>query len=267
LINELSQSLGWEARKVELGINLLTISPRPDFINPPGAKEKSYPWRFNRAWSHLRRPLVRTGCEPDSVTWWGNRHVIHALRNLTQLCLGGRLKASSLELKQVIGRWREREAKAFEESVARIITEMTGVPAKVRLKKVGKCRLLGGGQDLGDIDVLAVIPQRCVLLPIECKNLALARTPAEIQHQLEELVHGSSDESSTIEKHLARTQWVENNLDEILMQCFSIQRKGRWKVKPILVSDSELHAPYIESIPFPVLSIETLKKMPVGDLA
>jgi len=266
LISELSQSLGWKAEKVDLGINLLTIGPRSDFLNPPGAKEKAYPWRFNRAWSHLRRPLVRTECEPDSVTWWGNRHVIHALRHLTQLCLGGRLKASSLELQQVIGRWREREAKAFEKSVARIITEMTGIPAKVRVKKVGKHRIVAGGHDLGDIDVLAVIPQRCVLLPIECKDLALARTPAEIQHQLEELVHGSSDESSTIEKHLARTQWVENNLDEILVQCFSIQRKGRWKVKPILVSDSELHAPYIASIPFPVLSVETLKSISVSEL-
>jgi hypothetical protein len=266
LITELSQSLGWEARKVELGINLLTISPRPDFINPPDAKEKAYPWRFNRAWSHLRRPLVRTGCEPGSVTWWGNRHVIHALRYLTQLCLGGRLKANSARLKQVIGRWREQEAKAFEESVARIITEMTGVPAKVRLKKVGKCRLVMGGQDLGDIDVLAVIPEQHVLLPIECKDLALARTPAEIQHQLEELVHGSSDKSSTIEKHLVRTQWVKDNLDEVLGRCFSIQRKGKWKVKPILVSDSELHAPHITSIPFPVFSIETLKKMSVREL-
>jgi len=267
LISELSQSLGWKEEKVDLGINLLTIGPRSNFLNPPGDKEKAYPWRFNRAWSHLRRPLVRTDCEPDPVTWWGNRHVIHALRYLTQLCLGGRLKASSLELQQVIGRWREREAKAFEESVARIIIEMTGIPAKVRVKKVGKHRIVAGGHDLGDIDVLAVIPHRSVLLTIECKDLALARTPAEIQHQLEELVHGSSNESSTIAKHLARTQWVENNLDEILVQCFSIQRKGKWKVKPILVSDSELHAPYIASIPFPVLSIETLKAMSVEDLA
>ena len=267
LITKLSQSLGWGTGKVAVGINLLTIGPRLDFINPPSAKEKAYPWRFNRDWSHLRRPLVRTGCEPDSTTWWGNRHIIHALRHLTQLCLGGRLKASSLELQQVIGRWRERESEAFEESVAHIITEMTGVPAKVRLRKVGKRRIVADGQDLGDVDVLAVIPGKRVLLLIECKDLALARTPAEIQHQLEELVHGSSDESSKIEKHLARTQWVKNNLDEVLMKCFSIQRKGTWKVEPILVSDSELHAPHIVRIPFPVLSIERLNGMSVGEFA
>jgi hypothetical protein len=267
LITELSHSLGWEARKVERGINLMTIGPRADYLNPPGTKEKAYPWRFNRAWSHLRRPLVCTGYKPDSVTWWGNRHIIHAVRYLTQLCLGGRLKTNTAVLKQVIGRFRKQEARAFEESVARIFTEITGVPAKVRLRKVGKRRIIAEGQDLGDIDVLAVIPGKHVLLPIECKDLALARTPAEIEHQLEELVYGSSDESSTIKKHLARTKWIENNLDEVLMLCFSIQRKGRWKVKPVLISDSELHAPYITNIPFPAWSIETLKKMAAGELA
>jgi len=267
LITELSQSLGWGTAKVDLGINLLTTGPRLDFISPPGAKEKAYPWRFNRDWSHLRRPLVRTGCEPDSTTWWGNRHIIHALRHLSQLCLGGRLKASSPELQRVIGGWRERESKAFEESVAHILTEMTGVPAKVRLRKIGKRRIVADGRDLGDVDVLAVIPGKRVLLLIECKDLALARTPAEIQHQLEELVHGSSDKSSAIEKHLARTQWVKTNLDEVLMKCFNIQRRRAWRVEPILVSDSELHAPHIVSIPFPVLSIERLKGMSEGELA
>ena len=268
LITELSESLGWEIGKVQLAMDLLTLSPRSNFLEPPGVnRQEVYPWRFNRAWSYLRRPLVYAVYDPDSVTMWGNRHLIHAMRYLAQLCLGGRLKAKSPTLKQIIGRWRGREAKAFEESVARIITEMTGVPAKVRLRKVGKRRIIVGGQDLGDIDVLAVIPSMHVLLLIECKDLALARTPAEIQYQLNELVYGSSDKSSTIEKHLARTQWVENNLDEVLMQCFGIQRKSRWKVKPVLVSDSELYAPHITNIPFPVWSIETLRGMSVEELA
>jgi hypothetical protein len=251
LITKLSQSLVWETGKVKKGIDLLTISPRSDFLNPPDAKEKPYPWRFNRAWSHLRRPLVSTGSESDSVTWWGNRHMIQALRYLTELCVSGRLKANSAELKRVIGRWREQEAKSFEESVANTITQITNVPAIIRFKKVKGCKMLVNGQDLGDIDVLAIAPRRHVLLAIECKDLALARTPVEIQYQLKELVFDSPDKSSTIKKHLARTNWLKNHLGEVLNQCFRIQRKGKWKVKPVLVSDSELYAPYIANIPFP----------------
>lgn len=268
LADELGKSLGWEAEKVRRGLDLLTLCPRDDFLKPPGGNtQEVFPWRFNRGWSYLRRPLVGSGHGSDSTTTWGNRHLIHAMRYLTQLCLGGRLKAQSAALKKVIGRWREREAKAFEDSVAQVITEMTGVPAKVRLKKVGKRRIVADGKNLGDIDVLAVIPSIRVVLPIECKDLALARTPAEIQHQIEELVHGSSSGPSTIQKHLARVQWVEKNIDEVLMHCFNIQRKGKWKVKPFLVSDSELYAPHIATIPFPAWSIETLKRMTIHEIA
>ena len=238
LVDELGRSLGWKAEKVRCGIDLLTLGARDDFLKPPGSTcHEVYPWRFNRASSYLRRPLIRSGPDTDLISLWGNRHLFHAIRYLAQLCLGGRLKAESVALKRLLGKWREREAKAFEESVAQVVTEMTGVPAKVRLKKVGKRRIVADGRDLGDIDVLAVIPTVRVVLSIECKNLALARTPAEIQHQMEELVHGSSSDLSAIQKHLARVQWVKKNIDEVLMHCFNIQRKGKWKVKPILISD------------------------------
>ena len=268
LVDELGKSLGWKSEKVRRGIDLLTLGPRDNFLKPPeSTHQEVYPWRFNRAWSYLRRPLIRSGPDTELVTLWGNRHLFHAIRYLAQLCLGGRLKAESVALKQLLGKWREREAKAFEEFVAQLVTEMTGVPAKVRLKKVGKRRIVAEGKDLGDIDVLAVIPTMRVVLPIECKDLALARTPAEVQHQMEELVYGSSIEASTIKKHLARVQWVEKNMDEVLMHCFNIQRKGKWKAKPILVSDSELYAPYIANIAFPAWSIETLKRMTKQELS
>jgi len=262
MVGSLSRSLTWEDEKLISGIDLLTLGPRDDFLSPPteGAREV-YPWRFNRAWSYLRRPLVRTGYEPDSLVLWGNRHIFHAMRYLTELCVGGRLKAKTLGLKRVIGGWRELEARAFEVSVADIVSEMTGIQAKVRLRKVGKRKLVEEGKDLGDIDVLGVIPSARVIVAIECKDIALARTPAEVQHQLAGLVVGSSGNPATVQQHLTRVKWVEDNLDEVLLRCFGIKRKGKWRVKPILVSDSELYAPYIAHMPFPAWSVETLSRM------
>ena len=268
LHTELSRSLGWQTEKVKVGMDLLALGPRTDFLKPPAANgQEVYPWRFNRAWSYLRRPLVCTGYDAGSATLWGNRHLTHAVRYLVHLCLGGQFKAKSPWLRRVIGRRRKQEARAFEESVADIIAATTGVPAKVRLKKVGKRRIILEGQELGDIDVLAAIVGVRVLLSIECKDLALARTPTEIRHQLDELVYGSAGKPSAIKKHLARTQWIESHLDEVLMECFGIRRETEWNVKPALVSDSELYAPHITMIPFPVWSIETLRKMSVEDLA
>ena len=119
---------------------------------------------------------------------------------------------------------------------------------------------------MGDIDVLGVIPSARAVLAIECKDFALARTPVEIQHQLEQLVEGSGESPSAIEKHLARVQWVEQHLDEVLLHCFGIQRRHRWTVVPILVSDAELFAPYLKNIQIPVVSVESLRAMTVQKL-
>ena len=268
MIKNLSKSLDWEESKIKTGIDLLALDSRNDFLKPPGeGAEEVYPWRFNRAWSYLRRPLVRTKCEPELLILWGNRHIIQAMNYLRQLCLSGRIKTKSVELKRVTGTWREQEAKAFEQSVAAIISDLTGVQAKVRFRKLGKLKLFAGGKNLGDIDVLAAVPSARVVLVVECKDLALARTPAEIKNQLESLVEGSLGKPSTVQQHSARAKWIESNLEEVLMHCFGIKKKGKWRVKPVLVSDSELYAPYISKIPFPAWSVATLQRMTIKELA
>lgn len=268
MIKNLSSSLDWEESKIESGIDLLALDFRDDFLRPPcEGSEEVYPWRFNRSWSYLRRPLVRTNRESELLILWGNRHIIQAMNYLRQLCLSGRIKTKSVELKRVTGTWREQEAKAFEQSVAAIISDLTGVQAKLRFRKLGKLKLFEDGKNLGDIDVLAVVPSARVVLIVECKDLALARTPAEIQNQLKALVESSSGKPSTVDQHSARAKWVKNNLEEVLLQCFGIKKKGNWRVKPVLVSDSELYAPYISSIPFPAWSVASLQRMTIKELA
>ena len=264
----LSISLEWNEGKVVQGLRLLTLGPRDDFLKPPGeCAQEVYPWRFNRAWSYLRRPLLTTGCEPNSQILWGNRHLILATRYITDLCLDGRIKAKTVRLQRAVGSRRQREAEAFEELVGQLITERTKIPAKLRIRKVGKHKMVKSGKDLGDVDVLGVIPSKRVILCIECKDLVLARTPAEVQHQMEELITGSTGKSSTVRKHQERVKWVQAHLDEVLRQCFDIERKGNWRVKPILVSDSELYAAYLNKIPFPAWSLETLIEMTAEEIA
>ena len=263
----LARSLEWEKDKVIRGLDLLTLAPRNDFLKPPGGSAAdTYPWRFNRAWSYLRRPLLRRGWESDSPIIWGNRHVLFTVQHVTDLCYSGRIKAEKTSLKRVVSKRQEMEAKAFEKSVRLLVTELTGIEAKGRLRKVGGRRIATGGADLGDIDVLGVIPSQRVILCIECKALAMARTPAEIQHQVDELT-GRDGKPGTVQKHQRRVGWVEEHLDEVLKQCFNIDRKGRWSVKPLLVSDRELFAPHIRRIPFPAWSLETLGRMTAHKIA
>ena len=267
LVSALSESLKWEECTVHFGIDLLCLGPRSDFFDAPdGRKSDVYPWRFNRSWSYFRRPLLSKQTEPGPMIMWGRRHLRFSMAYLADLCVGGRLKANTRELKRVVGERRESKAVAFEELVRVLVSEITGVEAKGRVKKVGKRRIALGGADLGDIDVLGVIPSERVLLCIECKALALARTPAEVQNQAEELI-GNAGKLGSIQKHQKRVEWVEEHLDQVLFECFGIDRKGRWRVKPVLVSDGELFAPHIKRIPIGALSIKTLSKLTPREIA
>ena len=267
MVSALSESLGWEVCTAQFGIDLLRMGPRSDFFDvPDGRKSDVYPWRFNRSWSYLRRPLLIKQTETGPMIMWGRRHLRFSMAYLVDLCVGGRLKADTRELKRVVGERRESKANSFEELVRVVVSEITGVQAKGRVKKVGKQRIALGGADLGDIDVLGVVPSERVLLCIECKALALARTPAEVQNQVEELI-GKEGKHGAIQKHQQRVRWIEAHLDQVLLECFGIDRKGRWRVKPILVSDGELFAPHIKRIPFGALSIETLSKLTPKEIA
>ena len=268
LIASLARSLNWTREEVSTALDLLTIEPRKDFFRPPdNVRQEVYPWRFNRSWSCLRRPLLANGNETGSSILWGNRHLALAIQYLSNLAVTGRLKAATRPLKRILGDIREKKSKEFENSVGNAVSELTGTTTKIRLRKVGRKKIMAEGRDLGDIDVLGVIPSARTILCIECKALALARTPSEIRNQLEELFIGARGKPSTTQKHLKRVEWVEDNLDIVLQECFGLRQKGNWRVKPILVSDSELFASYLSESPFPVLSIESLKGMTVRDLS
>ena len=267
-ITSLCRSLDWDECKVTSALDILSMKPRKDFLRPNdfGAQEV-YPWRFNRSLSFTRRPLVTIGSEVDSSIFWGNRHLALSIEYIANLSISGRLKATTVPLKLILSDIRQSKATEFEDDVGRVLDELTGVPAHVRVRKVGRQRIMEGGRDLGDIDVLSVIPNARVILCVECKALALARTPAEIRYQLEELFEGSESKPPTTKKHLRRAEWVEENLDLVLEVRFGLAKKGRWRVKPILVSDSELFASYLGDTPFPALSIESLKSMTAQELS
>ena len=263
----LCQTLGWTEEKVAFALDMISLGPREDFLKPFGTgSQEVYPWRFNRAWSLLRRPLVALGYEPKSTILWGNRHLISAIQYLTDLCSSGRLRATTDPLKRIIGALRQQQSAEFEDLVGDIVTGITGKSAKVRLRKVGHKKITKQGKDLGDIDVLGIVQSARIVLCIECKALAFARTPYEVRNQLKDLFEGTENKASTVQKHLRRVQWVKDNIDLVLEKGFELKRKGAWSVKPALVSDTALYASYLRDNPFPMWSVEDLKNMTVQDI-
>lgn len=249
------QALGWDQEKVRRLLASLSLTERPDFLKPqsPALPEDVYPWRFNRALSYVRRPLILWGKKSAQEVWWGNRHLYTSARNLVHLFQSGRLKADSPEMRKVVGRRRELEGRGFNDQVAEIVERSGNAKALRRVGKVGGLRLGSPDEDLGDIDVFAVNAKKNSLLLIECKNLNVARTPWEFSSELTTLFRGDEDQESVVERHSRRVDWVAAHLSEAAVH-FGIPLR-KFKVEGVIVLDEESFTAQLFAAPkLPVLS-------------
>lgn len=261
MTQRLLTSTGWAQEKVEAGLTLLSLEPRKDFFSPPPpfGRVDVYPWRYNRSLSYIRRPLLKIESKDGTRVFWGNRHLMHAFDYLLDLCFGGRLKAQSGKMKSLMSRFHRESGDAFNDVVADLFESISGMKVRRRLRKIGRRRIQGPDGDLGDIDVLVIDPFQQVTYVIECKSLAVARTPYEFKRELDEMFLGTRNKRSTVTKHNQRTQWVHANLKDVLRE-FSINTRTSWKVKPLIVVDEEIFSPYLYQSTIEVVSFQRLKE-------
>jgi hypothetical protein len=122
LLDRVAAELGWTRTKADRAFQYFAAEPRSDFLRPPSPfrKEDVYPWRFNKALSYLRKPLLFRAAGPARQVLWGSRHLREAGAYLVDLCVGGRLKANTVEMKRFITEVQQREAEAFNDAVAAV---------------------------------------------------------------------------------------------------------------------------------------------------
>ncbi|MCI0330695.1 MAG: hypothetical protein L0196_07055 [candidate division Zixibacteria bacterium] len=264
LITWLKQQLTWNEEQLAAALKLFSLGPRDSFLDPhPYRREEVYPWRFNREVSYLRRPLVLRETNGKTEVLWGNRHTYRAIGYLTGLCLGGRLRAQTKEMTIYLNKFREREAKQFNDQVAELCEKIPGAIVRKRVKKIDGLPIeYKPGQSLGDIDVLVIIPKYHEIVVIEAKDLAAARTPWEMAKDLRELFHPHNGKKSTVEKHQERAKWTAEHIREVLASSDqSLVRVGRWKVTPLIVLDTESLATYLVKSPVRVVYYRQLEDL------
>jgi hypothetical protein len=256
--------LGWHRRHVEQAYELFSLRPRSSFLKPPEPFESTdvYPWRFNRRLSHLRRPLLVRVSEQTEEIVWGPKACFRAALYLSELCFEGRLKAKSKAMQSVISDLNHQRSESFNDAIAEYLADKTSLPVERRVKKIAGRRLQRQpGQELGDIDVLIVDSKRRLLLAIETKDLAFARTPAELTNELRTTFATGNSKPSAADRHLERAAWLRENLLLTLgwLGITGALAKKRWRVEPLMVVDHELRSPYIADCPLPVFSFLELQ--------
>lgn len=260
-VAELTARLGWNAEQVKAAFEVLASRPRASFLAPPApyTREHTYPWRYNRGLSYVRKPLlVRQTARGEEVVW-GIRHLWEALHYLRGLCIGGRLSAGSPEMRKLIGRLLDERGERFNDEVGALFQ---GVPdARVALR-VGNIRgkLQGAAdEDLGDIDVLAAIPDEHRLYVVETKDLSVARTAWELRSEIANLFEAKGRRRPAVEKHMARAEWVSRNMGAALERLgLDGGEEDRWVVEPLIVISSELVSPRMMQSPIPIVTYRTL---------
>lgn len=267
-LDRLSQAvvshLKWEPDRVARAMRLFSSTERPSYLTPvdPYPKVDLYPWRYNRGPAYLRRPIVLRTRNGETEALWGNRHVELALDNLLSLCLNGQLKARSLEMRQLIGSLRHEQGERFNDRVAELLGVHPDLMVRRRVKKVGKFRL----GNLGDIDVLVGRATDLRLFVIECKDFSAARTPHELAGEIEEFVEGEEGKKSIVERHQARTEWVEEHLVETV-QFLQLSPQGNWKVYPLIVVDEPMMSARLLSLNIPLMTIRQIEESKLRNMS
>lgn len=236
-------------------LDALTLGPRDRFI-PKSSPPDVYPWRFNRALSYLRRPLVLTKDEDVQRVWWGSRNTYQSGRYLTDLCASARLKADSEEMARYLGSVRSDENDAFNDLVAEHF-EQRGLVVRRRVDRIGKSRVARpNGEDLGDIDVLAADPKRRTLWAVEAKDFELARTPAELKNEVDKLIGG---DGSAVARHGERLEWLNQHLGETLDWLGTSHGPAPWKIRGLIVVSRDLLSPHLhDQVDIPITSYREL---------
>lgn len=184
----LCSTLGWTEGKTDAFLDRLSLRPRAKFLSV-GAD--SWPWRYNREWSYLRRPLVRLTSADGDLLAWAPRHVWNTGSYWVDLVYSGRLKATSTAMRRLMGSIRQNHNKEFEKEAERALFDAGCRITSHSVGKIAGRRLMSPqGDDLGDIDAMGINLNQRTIFIVEAKDFEMARNPSELANEADALLRG-----------------------------------------------------------------------------
>lgn len=262
LISGASSRLSWPLEKAELALSALLLSPRPDYLKAPAGFEATdiWPWKFNRGLSYIRRPFIAFETDAGVQIWFTPGHVFRGGRNLVGLLTTARYKAKTRELARAMGPIKEEAAAILNEEVADVLRSR-GMQTETQVKRVGRLRVASStGDDLGDVDVLAIDMASSTIFAIECKDFEMARVPHEVRADLRELFVADGGRRCVQDKHERRVAWVAAHVPDILRWALGQEHEAsEWEVKGAFVFSTPLISPLLGHARMPVWTISELR--------
>jgi|GEM_PF-2654765 len=217
-------------------------------VPPDGFRiEDIMPWRFRRALSFVRRPILEIVSEEDPILIVApgalTKSLAHVVHNLKEGDF------PDYQLGPIALNWKKKmdgdRGLQFNEEVASKLRELGwSTEANVLVRKILKKRT---SVDFGDIDVLASSRDGGQMLIVECKNIRYRKTAGEVAEQLsrfrgETSVDGRRDE---LKKHLDRVAILSEHSRD-LAEYLSVDDGAI--IRSILIFPATAPMEYMESI-------------------
>lgn len=213
-----------------------------------------FPWRFNRKYSYVRRPILKMKNENNSYTfYWSARHIDMASDNILALFHNGALKVENNKkaINKLLAKRNNIKGKEFREEVFDWLTKnpnLKVIPYEVKIKENG---MFNADRNYGDVDIMAFDIKKKILYSIECKNTKQAKIMYDFQNDLKNYFE------KQIPKHLNREKWLKKNINDVL-QVFKIERNN-FKVKSVIISSYQLPIKFMEKTKIPIYSLNEIK--------
>ncbi len=248
--------------KIEKVLHLLILNKRESISKAPNGfkQDDIYPWKYNRALSYLRKPVLEIQQQHGEVYYhWSFRHIYSSWQNLKYLTFTGKLKAKEGGLlDKYLSKVNDEKGKLFRNQMALWLTENTSLKIVAHEVKINPTGHLKAEKDFGDVDILAINDEQKIIFSIECKNTTGARVIHEMKTELESYF-GRGDKSKKIQKHVGRDKWLAQNVKSL--ELF-VSNPENFRIISFVLTSNELPVAYLKkhNSPLPIISFSKLKR-------
>lgn len=240
----------------------ISLTKRDDFMKLPSKfrQEDVYPWRFNRAYSFNRRPVIIR----ENNVIWGNRQLYHMLLYVTDLIYDGKFATKDKKMSTLIGRISDERGRVFNQLIVDMLIDMGVFRIFPNVKKINK-KLIADkkGNTFGDIDVLIIDEEMNHIYIAEVKDFNFSRNPYEIQSEYQKMfVDGKKICYAT--KHERRVNWIKEHMEDLMIE-YRLKNVA-WKVNGLfIVSEplisTQVYQQNLEVVSEAELSIERIRSI------
>ena len=243
---------------IEKILDNISLKERDSYLVKP--VEEVYPWRFNRKYSFLRRPVIIRN--DDYI--WGNKNLYHTYLYTIDLIFKGKLKTENTIMQKLIGTISNERGKLFNESVVEYLKTIKEFNVYENVKKINRKKIeFVRGQALGDIAVLIIDKEKSVIYVAEVKQFNFSRNPYEMHQEYSKMFVDTDKKKCFATKHSLRVKWIKENIEE-LKNYYSLIGNS-WKVIGLFIVDDLLvstraYNQSINVITYEELSLSNIRK-------